>query len=189
MEPNNIKPLKIVTVRMVCKSAAMLVISICAGFFYQLHSGSKEFGTRGATSFRIMAKNGASDGEERRNNVYFPGERLQCIYSCADKNKFILLSVDDEGDVSVYCPQIGDSSIVLEKGNDVPLVNTILLDGHIGPELYAAIFSEEKLSVVAVRAGIGEQLLAGTPIGKIVINVGHDADARTVFIEKRQKAR
>ena len=128
---------------------ASFLVFITAGFFLLQHSdpGSR---IKGEVNLKLFVKNSSGAIEKRGEQRYFPGEKVQFLYSCGSRNKFILISVDTSGTISQYYPSQGDSSISLEPGQDVPLPHSILLDTYIGKELFVGVFSEKPLYCPAI---------------------------------------
>ncbi len=144
--------------RSVCALAASLVLLVGAGSLYL--ATREEPGTRikGDTSLTILVKDRHGDIEKRAGREYFTGEKIQFVYSCGADNHFALVGIDTAGGVTTYFPPSGDSSMVLDKGRDIPLPNSIALDNYTGPELFAGVFSDRRFSLSDVRRRIGSSL-------------------------------
>ena len=129
--------------------AASLLVFIAAGYFFLQHTEPASR-IKGEEGLKLFVKNGNGAVEKRGEQRYFPGEKVQFLYSCGSQNKFMLLSVDTSGTISQYYPAQGDSSIALEPGQDAPLPHSILLDKYIGKESYR-IFSEKPLNCPSIK--------------------------------------
>jgi hypothetical protein len=130
--------------------AASFLVFITAGFSLLQHfePGSR---IKGEVNLKLFVKNSSGAIEKRGEQRYYPGEKVQFLYSCGSRNKFILISVDTSGTISQYYPSQGDSSISLDPGQEVPLPHSILLDRYIGKELFIGIFSEKSMYYPAIK--------------------------------------
>jgi hypothetical protein len=131
--------------------AASLALAVTTGYFFLLQGPSQVSRIKGAVGLELYVKNAQGEIEKRDQQVYTTGERIQFRYSCAGRNKFILLSIDTAGAITTYYPSQGDSSEVLEPGQDIPLPHSILLDDYNGKELFLGVFSEKRLAAPYVR--------------------------------------
>jgi hypothetical protein len=129
--------------------AASFLVFITAGFFL-LHQTGPGSRIKGEVNLKLFVKSSSGAIEKRGEQRYFPGEKVQFLYSCGSRNKFMLFSIDTSGTISRYYPSLGDSSISLEPGQDVPLPHSILLDNYIGKELFVGVFSEKPLYCPAI---------------------------------------
>jgi hypothetical protein len=131
--------------------AASLAILCTTMYFFNGRESLPLSRVKGSTGLTLVVKNMTGKIERRDTQTYSAGERVQFIYSCERRNKFILMSIDTTGSITQYYPLKGDSSEVLEPGCDIPLSHSILLDEYIGRELFIGVFSERKLSAQDVR--------------------------------------
>ena len=99
--------------------AASLLLFIAAGYFFMQHTGPT-LRIKGEAGLKLFVKNVNGTIEKRAEQRYFPGEKIQFLYSCGGRNKFMLSSVDTSGTISQYYPSQGDSSVTLEPGQDIP---------------------------------------------------------------------
>jgi hypothetical protein len=145
--------------------AASLIICIGAGYIYLNHTQTPDSRIKGETSLKVFVQ--ADDGrvEQRANNTFFTGERVQFLYSCGPKNRFILMSLDSAGSLTTFYPDTGDSAIALESGQDIPLPNSILLDDYTGPELFIGVFSKKPVAVAEVKRLVHATYSSGAPFG------------------------
>jgi hypothetical protein len=143
-----IAPFRLRTIYGIAASLAIL----CTTMYFYNHDGNKLLSrVKGETGLELVVKNNRGQIEKRDMQAYYGGERIQFLYSCARRNKFILVSMDSAGAVTQYYPRYGDSSEVLEPGQDVPLSHSILLDEYTGREMFIGVFSEKKLRAAEVR--------------------------------------
>jgi hypothetical protein len=133
--------------RQVYALAASLVLFLGAGYLYLLGRTEPSYRIKGETNLKIFVKNHAGDIEKRGTQEYFTGEKIQFLYSCGAKNNFALISMDTTGAVVTYFPMAHDSSLALERGQDIPLPNSIALDEYTGRELFMGVFSEKRFFV------------------------------------------
>jgi hypothetical protein len=127
--------------------AASLVLFLGAGYLYLTGRTEPGYRIKGETNLKIFVKNHEGDIEKRGRQEYFTGEKIQFLYSCGAKNNFALISMDTTGAITTYFPQAQDSSLALERGQDIPLPNSIALDEYTGRELFMGIFSEKRFFV------------------------------------------
>ena len=127
--------------------AASLVLFLGAGYLYLMSRPEPGYRIKGETNLKIFVKNREGDIEKRGRQEYFTGEKIQFLYSCGAKNNFALISMDTTGAVTTYFPQAADSALALERGQDIPLPNSIALDEYTGRELFMGIFSEKRFFV------------------------------------------
>jgi hypothetical protein len=158
--------------------AASLIICLGAGYVYMSSIQKPDYRIKGETALTVFVKTGDGSIEQRANNAFLTGERIQFLYSCGAKNRFILLSLDSAGSVTVFYPDTGDSTIVLEPGQDVPLPNSILLDDYTGPELFIGVFSEKALLVSTVKRLVEGAFLSKAALGSMTLTV---PDAETII--------
>ena len=130
--------------------AASLLLFIAAGYFFMQHTGPT-LRIKGEAGLKLFVKNVNGTIEKRAEQRYFPGEKIQFLYSCGGRNKFMLSSVDTSGTISQYYPSQGDSSVTLEPGQDIPLPHSILLDRYVGKELFIGIFSEKPMNCPVIK--------------------------------------
>jgi hypothetical protein len=133
--------------RQVYALAASLVLFLGAGYLYLMGRAEPGYRIKGETNLKIFVKNNEGDIEKRGRQEYFTGEKIQFLYSCGAKNNFALISMDTTGAVTTYFPPSQDSSLALERGQDIPLPNSIALDEYTGRELFMGIFSEKRFFV------------------------------------------
>jgi hypothetical protein len=131
--------------------AATLLLFAGAGYLYLSHTGNPGIRTKGDTALKIYVKNRQGAVERRDGNEYSTGEKVQFLYSCGNDNNFALISIDTTGGITTYFPASGDSSMVLERGRDIPLPNSITLDNYTGPEVFAGVFSSRRFSLAGLR--------------------------------------
>lgn len=167
------------------RMAAVLALFVAAGAYFTVLREKEGTRTKGGEeSVRIMVLDGDGSVAERKNPVYRPGERIQFIYSCAERNRLALMSIDSLGRTTVYYPVSGDSSVRLEQGRDLPLDRSILLDGYIGPELFVAVLSSASLPVDAVQSALEEAFRRNNGLKGMEIHVNGDAFTWTALIRK-----
>ncbi len=141
--------------------AATLVLFAAAGYVYLSHVNEPGMRVKGDTSLKIFVKNRQGGVEQRTDNAYYTGEKVQFLYSCGGDNNFALASVDTTGSLAIYFPSSGDSSVMLDKGRDIPLPNSITLDTYAGPEIFVGIFSDHRFSIADLKRIIAGSLGKG----------------------------
>jgi hypothetical protein len=150
--------------------AATLALCISgAAYLYRSTLTGGEIRIKGETGLKAFVQTSAGAIEKRSSHVYFAGEKIQFLYSCGEQNRFMLLGMDTSGVITTYYPATGDSSIVVERGADMPLPNSIALDQYTGRELFFAVFSKRPLYVPDVRAQCAAQFAKTGSIDSIVI--------------------
>jgi hypothetical protein len=168
--------------------AATLVLLVGAGLVVRLRERPSRFRIKGAADIAMFVKVGEQTIEKRLNHVYHPGEYVQITYSCAEADRLALLSIDEQGKVSIYYPSDGDSSVALQKGSNVPLPNSILLDDYIGKELFVAVFSKRPLYVPDVVERVRSRFRNRPDLEKLSIAAPEDGEVSTILIVKARRA-
>ena len=141
--------------------------------------------TKGSVALSLYVSDSTGQPSVRKDSVFYPGERIQFTYSCGKERYFILASVDEHGRVSVFYPTSGDSSMVLEPGNGVPLPHSIRLDGYIGLERYIAVFSETPLDVASVKELVKKSVNGTESLRTVPVTIS-GAKVRSVIINKKE---
>ena len=131
--------------------AASLILCIGVGYVYLTSMQPPDSRIKGETALAVFVKTDYNRIEQREDNTFFTGERIQFQYSCGSKNRFILMSLDTAGSLTTFFPGTGDSATILESGQEIPLPNSILLDDYTGPELFIGVFSEKPLLVSTIK--------------------------------------
>jgi len=139
---------------------------------------------KGATGISIYVKTNNGTAEVRDDLLFTPGEQIQFVYSCGGHNRFMLVSIDENGTISTYYPSEGDSSVILKKGNNIPLPNSIILDDYIGKELFVAVFSEDVLQVPNIRSQLASAYKKNGTIADIQLSV-KNAIVQNILITKK----
>ncbi len=143
--------------------AACFLVLLTGVWIYYASQKPDTMRIKGGSDIRVVVQGIDGTIEERSSHIYYPGERIQFIYSCADRNNFMLFGLDEKGTLTTYLPAKGDNSMTLTKGADIPLPHSILLDDYIGNELFIAVFSAQQLSVSNMKQYIMKQYTdAGT---------------------------
>ncbi len=166
--------------------AATVVLFITGGLFYQLRETQDYIRIKGNTGIKIFSQNKNGTIEKRENSIYYPGECIQITYSCTDKHYLILFSIDEKGVISKYYPDNEDSSIILEKGADIPLPNSIALDSYIGRELYIALFSGHRVYLPDILDQVKSEYEKNGLSEKITLQEENGFDVHKVLITKAE---
>jgi hypothetical protein len=164
--------------------AATIILFIAGGLIYQMRDTEESIRIKGETGIKIFSLDQKGAIEYRKNTVYYPGDRIQIAYSCTDKHFLILFSIDEKGTVSRYYPSDTDSSIILEKGADIPLPNSIALDDYIGRELFVALFSGHRVYLPDIIDQVEETFARNGLAEEITFQGDHNFDVHTVLITK-----
>jgi hypothetical protein len=148
--------------------AATLVLCVGAGYRYMTGVNRvSDYRIKGETGLDVYVQNSRGRIEHRDNATFLTGERIQFLYSCGKENRFILMSVDTAGSITTYFPGIGDSSMTLESGQELPLPNSIVLDDYIGREVFLGVFSKKTLAVTDVKQRIAHTFAASHSIDSV----------------------
>jgi hypothetical protein len=150
--------------------AATFMLFVAAGYLSLTGRFVQENRIKGETSLKAFVLNRSGAIEKRRERVYYTGEKIQFLYSCAEANRLILIGIDTTGAITRFYPAIGDSSCVLERGADIPLPNSIVLDEYTGREIFLAVFSKKPLDVGEVKQRIAASFAASRSIDSIDVN-------------------
>jgi hypothetical protein len=151
--------------------AASLMLFVCAGYLFMSSRTGPDYRIKGGTvGLKAFVLNHSGAIEKRGERVYYTGEKIQFLYSCAEENRLILMGLDTTGAITTYFPSSQDSSTTLERGADLPLPNSIVLDEYTGRELFLAIFSKKTLSVPDMRQRLSARFAGTHSIDSIDIN-------------------
>ena len=139
--------------RAIYSLAACLTLLLGLGAFFAANRPDT-FRSKGGVAIGIFVK--TRDGRilSRKDNVYRPGEQIQFVYSCGAESHFALMSLDERGSLTLFHPQGADSLTTLEKGRDLPLPSSIVLDDYLGREMYVAVFSRLPRPLQDVKSAI-----------------------------------
>jgi len=166
--------------------AVCCVAAVGAVFFFTNTRPADGYRVKGNVGIRILVQNAAGGAEERRGHVYYPGDRIQIMYSTARPCYFMLASFDETGRSTVYYPSSGDSAIAVRPAAGMPLPNSICLDDYIGREMFVAAFSQRPFSAGKVAAKLRESMSRG---GLDAIAAARLAgmNLRTIRITKKER--
>jgi hypothetical protein len=147
--------------------AATLVLFLAAGYLSMNGRQGLENRAKGETCLKAFVQNHSGGIEKRSERIYYTGEKIQFLYSCAEANRLILLGIDTTGAMTSFYPAAGDSSCVLERGADIPLPNSIVLDEYTGREIFIAVFSKKPLNVFEVKRRVSASFAATRSLDSI----------------------
>jgi hypothetical protein len=85
-----------------------------------------------------------------------PETRIRFLYDSSDFDYLMLVNVTDAGEVSVLYPMTEGPSIPVVRGVGIPLQGAVLLDDHLGPERFFALFSAAPLAYDQVETAIAQ---------------------------------
>ncbi|MBD3319664.1 MAG: DUF4384 domain-containing protein [Chitinivibrionales bacterium] len=182
---NKLRPL---ILRYAYALAASLILMLSGYIYYQHTLSGKAYQTKGTVDLKMYVKTPGGVIESRTDQTYAPGEQIQFTYSCGSENKFMLLSIDQTGTITTYYPPKGDSSVVLEKGQDLPLPNSIILDEYIGEELFLAVFSRNKMAVSQVVGMLWKAFGSAKSMRGMSLDFKKSARVKSVIITKQRPA-
>ena len=69
------------------------------------------------------------------------GDQIQFTYRAPGLDSLVLLSVDGEGNVTVFQPEQGADPLPIIPGEKHVLDGSIILDDALGPEIFVAVFA------------------------------------------------
>jgi hypothetical protein len=110
-------------------------------------------------SFWVRSGDGARPGTPE--GAYREGDQLRFTYWSGENDYLMLLSMEEDGAVSVYYPDeaaMGSraQSVSIARGRNVELEGSIVLNEYVGQERFFALFSTRPLVVDEVRAVAAE---------------------------------
>jgi len=73
------------------------------------------------------------------------GDRVQFTYNAAGREGLVLMSVDGEGQLTVFYPAAGDTPEPIQPGDRHVLADSIELDDAEGPEHFVAVFGAHEV--------------------------------------------
>jgi len=169
--------------------AASIAILLTTGYFFHSQYSAPSYGIKGEEGLALFVQNARGVVEQRGAQRYASGERIQFVYSCGQRHHFMLFSADTTGAVTRYYPQAGDSSVVLEPGQGVPLTHSIVLDNYTGRELFMGIFSDKKLRADSVQQSIEAVIHRAKSLDSITIAGGGILMVKRYIIVERGSVR
>ncbi len=167
--------------------AASLLLAIGGLYLFRMEQKPSFAQVKGGSSIALYKKGEEGIVEKQTHHVYTPGEQIQITYSSVSNKYLILLSIDETGKISSYYPQHADSSVLIETGADIPLPNSIVLDGYIGQELFIALFSSKPKYVPLLISKIKSKVVKQGSLEQIDIPHLNDEDVHTILITKVNK--
>ena len=90
------------------------------------------------------------------------GDQIQFTYTAPGLDSVVLLSVDGEGTLTVFQPQVGDEPVAIVPGEKRVLEGSIILDDAPGPEVFVAVFGASD-TLEAVQLAKDAWDAGGTP--------------------------
>jgi hypothetical protein len=160
LQPKQVKIVRFPALARYYAIAASFILCIGAGYVYMTSLGNPGYRIKGKTELSAYVKTDDNRIEQRTNDTFFTGERIQFRYSSGSKNRFILMSIDTTGSMVTYYPGRGDSAIALEPGQGIPLPNSIVLDEYAGKELFVGVFAEKPVAVSLVKQRVRDAFSA-----------------------------
>jgi hypothetical protein len=167
--------------------AACLLVAITAIFFLPSLTTAPASRIKGDVAISIFVKTENDRIEKRAGSEYHPGEQIQIAYSSGQFDHLILLGIEGNGTITDYYPQSGDTSILIEKGQNLPLPNSILLDEYLGLEAYVAVFSPRPLSLSQTVKAIRDAYAENPDLSATQPALPADAVVKKIVITKTEK--
>jgi hypothetical protein len=96
--------------------------------------------------------------------AYRQGDALRFVVSNPAPVFFMLVGIEQTGEVNVYHPYGGSHSIQLAPGVDQPLPGSLILDDSTEPEYYLGIFAPAPVSVDDVNSAVETAFASAAPI-------------------------
>ena len=92
---------------------------------------------------------------------FLSGDALQFVVSAGEPSYFLLVSIDDAGEVVSYFPMEGAESFFLNGQSRWSMPFSLVLDGSERPETFLGILSKEPLSIAHVKKRISSDQKGG----------------------------
>ena len=115
---------------------------------------------------------------------YREGDALRFAVSSDAPRHFLLVGVEESGQVSAYHPFDGDRSTPLEPGVDVALPGSLVLDDSAGAEAFVGLFTDEALEMDRVRAAVSDALAVHGELDSALESVDLPGQHRWIVIRR-----
>ena len=173
--------------------AAGAAAVVLASVFVPIETGGPlpQDRVKGVTDLRAALLRDGSMSSVEPGMVARPGDEIQFRVDTGDYGHVVVVGVDGTGEVSVYQPQGGGDSVVVEPGAGRTLDPAFRLDDAPGPEVYIAFFTVEPIAshdaAATVRSWVAEGGVEGV--------VGHapatafDGAVEVLSLDKEVSAR
>ena len=122
---------------------------------------------------------------------YRTGDALRFTISTGTTGFFLLVGIDQLGEVSAYHPFAGERSAPQRAGVGIPLPGSLVLDDSTDAEFFLGIFSRDPIEVSSVRAAVAQLRESLGPNETLTLSVLDDRLAlpgsrQWVVIEREQ---
>lgn len=126
---------------------AMLTMVLLPPMIPSESAATDPTGTRikGATSLDALLLRGDTVMEVDRGTTLVPGDRIQFRVDTGAYDHVVVIGVDGTGEVAIYQPVQGDTSVPVEPGAGRILDTAFELDAAPGPEIYVAFLTDEPI--------------------------------------------
>jgi hypothetical protein len=108
--------------------------------------------TKGGAKLGFFVSHGDIVREGGPREVVHAGDRLQLVYTITQPRHLAVFLRDSEGTITTVFPR-GTTAAKVEPGTNVPLPESLLLDGALGVETLLGVFCDHAAPVEALRRG------------------------------------
>ncbi len=107
---------------------------------------------KGATSLDALLLRGDTVMEVDRGTTLVPGDQIQFRVDSGGYDHVVVVGIDGTGEVAVYQPLDGSTSVPIEPGAGRVLDTAFELDAAPGPEIYVAFLTDEPIDAADAAA-------------------------------------
>jgi hypothetical protein len=108
----------------------------------------------GSPTLGIAARRGARVFPVTPGGRVRPGDQIRFVLERVKYPYSLIASVDGAGRPNIYVPYEGKESVPVTPADQVELAGRIVLDDHLGPERFFALYSRRPLPAESVRRAL-----------------------------------
>jgi hypothetical protein len=138
--------------RLAAVSAAVLAVVLAVFLWHPGDRGSTYIGIKGTVGLEVYCQRADRVFRVQPGDTLLPRDRIRFAVSTAGPGHFMIVSVDQRGEVSLFHP----SGPV--PGGRMELEGSTILDESKGDERIYALFSEQVIDFNSVQAAVGRGL-------------------------------
>ncbi len=161
--------------------AMVLIFCIALPVYINYFNNSSGIRTKGQETISYVFRHDSAIYEGDNSDTFQANDEIQILYTATSSKYISLFSIDAEGYLSFYHPEINSlwSSIeVKSKNKNEHYPCSILLDDSPGNELVIAVFTSKPLLVETVKKKVGK-IVSKKPIN--LHEIKKNVEARDLF--------
>jgi hypothetical protein len=147
--------------RLAAASAVVLALVLAVMLWHPSQRESTYIGVKGTLGLEVYCQRAGQVFRVHPGDELLPEDRIRFAVSTPGPGHLMILSVDQQGEVSRFHP------LEAVPGGRTELEGSVILDESRGPERIYALFSEESFEFTAVEAAVARGLEASGGIEKL----------------------